>query len=185
MKYNIEQLITKGGTDKRKKFIFFWGNQPDKSGQISASCFSQWWLSRFEEEGLFYSSSEQYMMAKKALLFEDMEIFHRIMEANSPAEAKDLGRKIRNFDENVWNEHRYDIVVKGNLLKFSQNEAIGRFLKNTNERILVEASPVDRIWGIGLAANDERVNDPEQWQGLNLLGFALMEVRDMLFNQIK
>ena len=53
MKYNIEQLITKGGTDKRKKFIFFWGNQPDKSGQISASCFSQWWLSRFEEEGLF------------------------------------------------------------------------------------------------------------------------------------
>ncbi len=185
MKYNIEKLIDNVSENKRNKFLFFWGHQPDNSGEINSSCFSQWWKANFKENEIIYPSAEHFMMAKKALLFEDAEIFHRIMEANSPAEAKDLGRKIRNFDENMWNEHRYNIVVSGNLLKFVQNEQIGLFLKNTNDRILVEASPVDRIWGIGLAANDERVNDPEQWQGLNLLGFALMEVRDMLFNQIK
>ena len=120
------------------------------------------------------------MMAQKALLFNDLEIFNQIIAAKSPAEAKALGRQVRQFDEATWNRQRSAIVVRGNLEKFRQHPDLQEFLLSTKERVLVEASPVDRIWGIGLAADSERAENPKQWQGLNLLGFALMEVRDLL-----
>ena len=88
--------------------------------------------------------------------------------------------QVQGFDEAKWQAARYDIVVRGNLAKFSQNEALRSFLLNTGERVLVEASPVDPIWGIGLAANDPLAEQPAQWRGLNLLGFALMDVRRSL-----
>ena len=107
-------------------------------------------------------------------------ILDKILKAKSPAEAKKLGRKVSNYDENIWVENRFEIVKAGNYLKFSQNEELKNYLLNTNNRILVEASPVDPIWGIGLAHDHADANYPEKWKGLNLLGFALMEVRDEL-----
>ncbi|MBP1223277.1 NADAR family protein [Flavobacterium sp. 1355] len=177
MKYNIEKLTTE---KQENKYLFFWGHQPNKDGSISKTCFSQWWLSSFDVDGITYKTAEHWMMAKKALLFNDKEIFEKIIQAKSPAEAKKLGREVKNYVDMVWLANRFEIVKEGNLYKFGQNKDLKEFLLNTNERILVEASPVDPIWGIGMAADHKEVNNPEKWQGLNLLGFALMEVRDEL-----
>lgn len=118
------------------------------------------------------------MMAEKAALFRDSEVREKILQAPNPSAVKALGRKIRNFDEAAWVANRFPIVVRGNTAKFEQNPNLGEFLRNTGASVLVEASPVDRIWGIGLAQNDEKANNPNLWEGLNLLGFALMQVRE-------
>ncbi len=180
MKYTIDTILK---DDEPKKYLFFWGHQPSKDGTITKSCFSQWWEQKFTVEGITYRSAEHWMMAKKAELFNDKEIFEKIIACNSPAEAKKLGREVRNYDDVMWLEHRYQIVKEGNFHKFSQNPELCEYLLNTGNRILVEASPVDSIWGIGLAADSPDANNPEHWKGLNLLGFALMEVRDKMNNQ--
>ncbi|WP_046757156.1 NADAR family protein [Kordia jejudonensis] len=178
MQYTNEKIIAQLATGENLKFLFFWGHK--KSNIITKSCFSQWYESSFEVDGITFKTTEHYMMAEKALLFNDQEIYQKIVMCNKPGEAKDLGRKVRNFNQEIWEKHRFDIVVKGNLNKFSQNPALSEFLINTNNRILVEASPVDRIWGIGLDQHDENAKNPQHWNGLNLLGYALMEVRDLL-----
>ncbi|MFB6725518.1 NADAR family protein [Kribbella sp. NPDC056345] len=124
-----------------------------------------------------YPTTEHFMMADKARTFGDEQTLAEILAVPSPAQAKTLGRKVRNFDTVVWAEHRFDIVVAANRAKFGQDEELRAYLLGTKDRVLVEASPVDRIWGIGLAADDVRAEQPGQWRGLNLLGFALMEVR--------
>lgn len=174
MKYNIDTITPES------KFLFFWGHQPSKDGTVIKTCFSQWWLSSFEVEGITYKTAEHWMMAKKAELFKDEEILAKILECKSPAEAKKLGRKVRNYDDKIWLENRYEIVKQGNFYKFSQNPDLKTFLINTNERVIVEASPVDPIWGIGMAGDHKDALNPEKWKGLNLLGFALMEVRNEL-----
>lgn len=174
MKYNIENIVPES------KFLFFWGHQPSKDGTITKTCFSQWWLSSFEVNDVTYKTAEHWMMAKKAELFKDQEILEKIIKCNSPAEAKKLGRKVRNYDDKIWLENRFEIVKKGNFHKFSQNPDLKTFLLNTNDRVIVEASPVDPIWGIGMASDHTEALNPEKWKGLNLLGFALMEVRDEL-----
>jgi len=174
MKYNIENIAPES------KFLFFWGHQPSKDGTITKTCFSQWWLSSFEVDNITYKTAEHWMMAKKAELFDDQEILAKIIACKSPAEAKKLGRKVRNYDDKIWLENRFEIVKKGNYHKFSQNKDLSEFLINTNERVIVEGSPVDPIWGIGMAEDHKDVLIPEKWKGLNLLGFALMEVRDEL-----
>jgi len=174
MKYTIENIKSES------KFLFFWGHQPNKDGSISKTCFSQWWLSSFEVDKVIYKTAEHWMMAQKAELFKDNEVLEKILQAKSPAEAKKLGREVKNYNENLWLAARYDIVKQGNYHKFSQNPELKTFLLNTKDRVLVEASPVDAIWGIGMAGDHKDVLDPEKWQGLNLLGFALMEVRDEL-----
>lgn len=120
------------------------------------------------------------MMYKKAMLFGDREIACEILEATHPREHKELGRKVRGFNEQVWNENRLQIMVDGCKAKFSQNPEMLVQLIETGNRQLVEASPYDRIWGIGMKDNDPRATDPTQWQGLNLLGVALMDVRAQL-----
>jgi ribA/ribD-fused uncharacterized protein len=177
MKYGLEKLIAQ---NKESKYLFFWGHQPSKDGTITKTCFSQWWISPFVVEGTTYKSAEHWMMAKKAALFNDDEILEKIIEANSPAEAKKLGREVKNYDDSIWLESRYEIVREGSFHKFNQNSDLGEFLINTKERILVEASPVDAIWGIGMASDHKDIHNPEKWRGLNLLGFALMEVRNEL-----
>lgn len=174
MKYTIENIAPES------KFLFFWGHQPNKDGKITKTCFSQWWLSSFKVEKVNYKTAEHWMMAKKAELFNDQEILEKILETDSPAEAKKLGREVRNYDDKIWLENRYQIVKEGNFHKFSQNKALKEFLINTKDRVLVETSPVDPIWGIGMAGDHKDVLNPEKWKGLNLLGFALMEVRDEL-----
>ncbi|MDL2143964.1 NADAR family protein [Flavobacterium tructae] len=174
MKYNIHTIAPES------KFLFFWGHQPSKDGTITKTCFSQWWLSSFKVNGMTYKTAEHWMMAKKAELFNDNEVLDKIIKANSPAEAKKLGRQVKNYDDAIWLENRFEIVKEGNYHKFSQNPDLKAFLLNTDERVIVEASPVDPIWGIGMAGDHKDVLNPAKWKGLNLLGFALMEVRDEL-----
>lgn len=178
--YDLDRLIAQHNQGARLKYVYFWGHRPSTNGEITHSCFSQWWQSPFDLEGVTYATAEHYMMAQKALLFNDEARFSQIIAADHPKQAKDLGRKVSGFDDDIWNENRFDIVIAGNLAKFSQHDNLKHYLLGTGERVLVEASPVDKIWGVGLAKDDERLLDPRQWQGLNLLGFALMEVRDKL-----
>jgi hypothetical protein len=180
MKYDIDGLKAKYDQNERLKYLFFWGHQPARDGSTRKSCLSQWWEQEFTVENIVYQTAEHWMMAQKALLFGDEEIHGKILLAKTPGEAKDLGRRVRNFDQQVWADHRCAIVVAGNYHKFSQDDALREFLLGTQSRILVEASPVDRIWGIGLTGDQPEAQNPYTWQGLNLLGFAQMEVRDKL-----
>ena len=162
------------------KYVFFWGHQPSSGGRVTKACFSQWWEGPFSADGIEYRTAEHFMMASKARLFGDAVTLERILAAPHPKQAKDLGRSVAGFDEAVWLAHRFEYVVAGNLAKFSQNPELADFLLGTGKRVLVEASPVDRIWGIGLAADSPDAGWPDRWKGLNLLGFALMEVRYQL-----
>jgi ribA/ribD-fused uncharacterized protein len=123
---------------------------------------------------------EQYMMAEKAKLFNDSETLNLIMDETDQKTIKDLGRMVKNFNSNIWDENKYNIVLKGNFAKFSQNNNLKEFLLSTNDSIIVEASPYDKVWGIGMKQDDKNILDVSKWKGENLLGFALMEVRDML-----
>lgn len=180
MKYDLSWLIDRYNNEESIKYLFFWGHQPKKDGSIGESCFSQWWLSPFTIDGATYKTAEHWMMAEKARLFGDQKHAEKIIACTSPAEAKKIGRLVENFDGALWDANKYEMVKKGNYHKFAQHPDLEIFLLNTGDRVLVEASPVDRIWGIGLAKTDEHVNNPTTWQGENLLGFALMEVRDAL-----
>ncbi len=120
------------------------------------------------------------MMAEKARLFGDEDSLAKIIEAKSPGAAKALGRCVRKFQQEEWVKARFEIVVRGTIAKFSQNGELGEFLSGTKSRVLVEASPRDRIWGVGLAASNEKIKNPFCWRGENLLGFALMVAREAL-----
>ncbi len=172
----VADLRFRFNTGEKLKYVFFWGHQPDKNG-ITASCFSQWYGAPFVIDGQRYPTAEHFMMAEKASLFSDQATRAQVLQAPNPGAAKALGRQVRGFDEAVWLKHRFSVVVRANEAKFSQNPDLGQFLQQTESRILVEASPVDRVWGVGLTQDDERVANPNQWRGLNLLGFALMQVR--------
>lgn len=180
MTYDRQWLEREFRAKAKLKFVFFWGHQASKNGQLTPACFSQWWPAPFEVDGIVYPTAEHWMMAGKALLFGDDDTAKRIREAGSPRQVKELGRQVRGFDEIRWSAARRDIVTTGNLEKFGQNPALGSFLQSTGKAVLVEASPVDRIWGIGLAADDEHAANPLRWKGENLLGFSLMDVRDSL-----
>ncbi|MEY9892116.1 ribA/ribD-fused uncharacterized protein [Catenulispora sp. MAP5-51] len=162
------------------KYLFFWGHTPKRPGTIGAECLSQWYPAPFEVDGVRFATAEHYMMWGKAQLFGDPKAAARILSAGHPKEAKDLGRTITGFDEAKWVADRVAIVTAGNVEKFRQNPDLLAFLLGTGERVLVEASPMDRVWGIGLAADDERAQDPAAWRGLNLLGEALMAARETL-----
>jgi ribA/ribD-fused uncharacterized protein len=164
----------------RPKYLFFWGHQPQRDGSIGQGCLSQWWRSEFTVDGITYATAEHWMMAGKARLFGDEATLARILGTSHPNVAKKLGRQVRGFDDGAWIRARRELVVEGNVAKFGQDPALRAYLLGTGSRVLVEASPVDRIWGIGLAADDERAADPARWRGPNLLGFALMEARARL-----
>lgn len=132
-----------------------------------------------------YLYMEQYMMAGKAQLFGDEERRKDILACSDPKQIKALGRKVRGFDQAVWDKFKYSIVLNGNWCKFSQNRELREFLLSTGDSVLVEASPYDRIWGIQLSADAPEAQNPFGWRGENLLGFALMEVRDELLRVTK
>jgi ribA/ribD-fused uncharacterized protein len=161
------------------KYVLFWGHTPRTAG-IGRHVLSQWWPAQFTVDGHGYLSAEHYMMAEKARLFGDEDTRRAILAAVKPGAAKALGRTVRGFDESRWEQHRFEIVVAGSAAKFGQNAELASYLAETGDKVLVEASPVDHIWGIGLAADDPRAQQPREWQGLNLLGFALMRARAML-----
>ncbi|AXI77485.1 NADAR family protein [Peterkaempfera bronchialis] len=164
----------------RPRYLMFWGPRPQRDGSVGAGCLSQWWPSPFTVDGVEYATAEHWMMAGKARLFGDEETLGGILAARTPGEARKLGRLVRGFREEQWARERAELVVEGNVAKFGQDAALSAYLLATRHRVLVEASPLDRIWGIGLAADDRRAADPARWRGLNLLGFALMEARRKL-----
>ena len=180
MKYSMAWLLEQHQRGEKLKYVFFWGHQPKKDGSVGESCFSQWWLSPFTVEGVEYKTAEHWMMAQKARLFGDRKHAEQVLACATPAEAKKIGRLVEGFDARLWDQHKYAYVREGNLHKFSQHPDLREFLVNTGDRVLVEASPVDNIWGIGMAKTDENILNPARWKGENLLGFALMEVRDEL-----
>ena len=161
------------------KYLFFWGHQKPTSG-VSKSCFSQWYDSPFEVDGKRFITAEHYMMYGKAMLFKDTEVAEKILKSTNPGAAKKLGRAVRGFDQQQWEAACFDIVVAGNVAKFSADQALKTFLLNTGDRVLVEASPVDQIWGIGMAEDHPDCHNPNLWKGDNLLGFALMVARQKL-----
>ena len=179
MKYTAELIKEQYNRGEKPEFLFFWGHSA-QPGVVKKSCFSQWYACSFAVDGVMYHTAEQYMMAQKALLFGDREIFDRIMAADNPKTYKALGRKVRGFDAAKWDAGKFEIVKAGNVAKFSQNPELKAFLLHTGDQILVEASPYDGIWGVGLSMDAPEIWDPNCWRGENLLGFALMEVRDHL-----
>lgn len=162
-------------------FLFFWGHTPSADGKMGPFCLSQWYPAPFEVRGHRYAAAEHFMMAEKARIFGDEATRAKILATDDPGKAKALGREVKSFDEAVWNAHRFEVVVEASVAKFGQNTQLGLYLKSTQNKILVEASPKDAIWGIGLGASNPDANDPRTWRGLNLLGFALMEARQELF----
>jgi ribA/ribD-fused uncharacterized protein len=153
-----------------KDFIYFFG-----------SIYSQWFPSYFEEGGTVYNTAEQYMMYHKAMYCNDLDSAKRILKSVDPAEQKRLGRQVQGFDDQKWDLVKRDIVYQGNLLKFSQNEDLKHTLiVDHKNKMFVEASPTDTIWGIGLGLGDERIYDQNQWKGQNLLGIAIKQVQSKL-----
>ncbi|HSH03235.1 MAG TPA: NADAR family protein [Anaerolineae bacterium] len=177
---NMAELLAAHERGERFEYIFFWGHQPRPDGEIGKSCLSQWWPAEFEMDGVRYGTAEHYMMAAKARLFNDPVRLEQILAAEHPEQVKKLGRQVEGFDREVWERHRVEIVATANYAKFGQNEALRAYLLGSGERILVEASPYDKIWGIGLGEGAEGIEDPTRWGGLNLLGFVLMGVRGRL-----
>lgn len=173
----IDELIKQVSRGERVKFLPFWGHRPRADGALGPSCLSQWWPSAFTVGDVRYATAEHWMMARKARLFGDPEAERAALSARTPAEAKTAGRLVRGFDDAVWRRERYGIVVEGSVHKFASDPALRSYLLATGDRVLVEASPMDRIWGIGISADDARALDPAAWRGLNLLGFALMDAR--------
>ena len=145
-----------------------------------ANPFSQWYPCTFTVGEHTFNCAEQYMMYGKAMLFADTETAQKILAAQHPREHKALGRKVKPFDDAQWKRERIAIVRTGSHAKFTQNAELRAKLLATAGTTLVEASPYDKIWGIGLAASDPRAQDPNQWRGQNLLGKILTELRDQL-----
>jgi ribA/ribD-fused uncharacterized protein len=158
-------------SDAQRRFTFFWRHQ---------SPFSQWHPSEFVVEGVRFTCAEQYMMHGKAVLFGDEEMAARILEARTPKEHKALGREVRGFDGALWERERERIVYEGSHAKFTQNAEPLAALLATAGTELVEASPMDRIWGVGLSEEDPRIQDPATWRGQNLLGKVLTRLREDL-----
>ena len=186
IKYDLEYIIQQYKRKSKLKYVFFWGDT-ERGNEVTKACLSQWYPSVFTADGITYSTAEQYMMAQKAQLFQDKAIYKEIMTAKHPKQCKALGQQVKNFSQTVWDAHKFQIVVDGNMAKFSQNPKLKEFLLQTGDRVLAEASPYDKIWGIGMTEDNEKVINPLEWNGQNLLGFALMEVRRKLkgINDIK
>ncbi|WP_036961002.1 NADAR family protein [Promicromonospora kroppenstedtii] len=177
---SVDELRALVDTGATPKYLHFWGHQPQADGTVGPSCLSQWFETPFTVDGVHYRTAEHWMMAQKARLFGDPEAERAAVDAPNPALAKAAGRTVREFDDAVWVRERFEIVVRGNEHKFASRPELREYLLRTGSRVLVEASPRDRVWGIGMGARNESAEDPAGWRGLNLLGFALMEARERL-----
>jgi ribA/ribD-fused uncharacterized protein len=149
--------------------VYFWKSR-----------IANWHPCQFTYKSLTFFNTEQAFMWEKAIYFGDMEMAEKIMKTPDPKEAKALGRKVKNFDADLWSEQSYKIMVDVNFAKFSQDRRSKYLLLSTEDKILVETNPYDKIWAIGLHWSDDDVLDETKWKGQNLLGKALMECRNML-----
>jgi hypothetical protein len=156
------------------KYIFFWD-----------SIYSNWYGCEFSSAGRKFNCSEQNFMYHKALTFGDVETAEKMMKESHPRVQKKLGKLVKNYDDTTWAEVRYDIMKEAVYLKFSQNKELLSELLKTGDKIFVEASPYDTIWGIGMGEDDDLILDEKNWKGLNLLGKALCEVRAQFIKELE
>ena len=175
---SVEQLRLSADTDTR--YVLFWDHEPLPGGEPGPPCLSQWWPAAFEVDDVTFASAEHHMMWGKARVFGDEASAEQVLAARTPRAAKAIGRGVAGFDSATWREHRWDVVVEASVGKFGSDADLRRYLDGTGDAVLVEASPDDRIWGTGLAAEHPDARVPARWPGLNLLGFALMEARSRL-----
>ena len=180
MKYTVQSIRDRYNAGEALRVIAFWGHTREAGKKMTKACLSQWYDCRFVVENVEYHTAEQYMMARKAERMGDRESWEKIMAAENPRDCKALGRGVRPFDPEVWDREKYGIVLTGNLAKFSQNPDLLDFLSGTGDSVLAEGSPYDGIWGVRMHAEDPDIANPNLWKGENLLGLALMEVRDIL-----
>ena len=177
---SYSELIGRLQDGENFSFYHFYGHKQKHPRRIDRSCFSQWFHCPFKIDGIHYPTAEHWMMAEKARLFADFDTLELILTAPDPKTAKQLGRSVKNFNSDVWSSSCFDIVVRGNVAKFGQNEEILHFLQATGNDVMVEAAANDSIWGIGLSVRDANAHSPEHWRGQNLLGFALNATRRIL-----
>ncbi|NDJ56294.1 NADAR family protein [Enterobacteriaceae bacterium 4M9] len=176
----LQALLAAIDAGEQFSYLWFWSHRPHPRGEMTSSCLSLWWDCSFTADGHTWRSAEHWMMAAKAKLFGDETKYAQILDALTPVEAKNLGREIASVDEALWESRSFELLCEGNYHKFSQNPALKAYLLSTGKQVLVEASPVDSLWGIGLAQEHKDAAVPSRWQGQNQLGFALMHVRDRL-----
>jgi ribA/ribD-fused uncharacterized protein len=177
---DVDDLRRRVSEGWQPEFVFFWSLEPARHGILGSECLSQWYPAPFVVDDVKFATAEHYMMWSKARLFGDDASAAEILADPNPEVAKRLGRRVRSFVATKWYEHRFDIVLRASVAKFTQNVQLREFLLGTSARVLAEASPTDLVWGIGLEAGDDRAKNPRQWRGLNLLGFALMRARAQL-----
>lgn len=151
------------------KFTFFYGGE-----------FSQWYNRKMIIDNIEFNCCEQYMMWKKAITFNDMDSASKIIESNNPKEQKELGRFVKNFNANIWDSVKHEIVFTANYNKFTQHADLKKLLLSTQNTILVEASPYDKVWGVGLSECDDNILNPSNWKGQNLLGYILTNIRNKI-----
>ena len=153
-------------------YYFFWKHR-----------LSQWHMVDFVVDGMTFCCTEQYMMYKKALLFDDKLTALKILATRNPRDHQTLGRSVKNFDQKIWDANKRQIVLEGNFHRFSQSKPCRELLFSTGNKILVEASPYDKVWGIGLAEADPLALNESTWRGQNLLGKVLTDVREILITK--
>jgi ribA/ribD-fused uncharacterized protein len=180
MKYDLSWLKQQYDMGSQPKFLFF-TELPAAPERLSVQMsLAQWYPSGFSVQGDHYLHAAHWMMVQKAKLFDDGEAVSSLLGLKDDNAIKSRGRQIVGFDQRRWDDNKYNIVVLGNLHKFSQHQSLRSYISGTRPLVLTEANPDDGVWGIGLRQNVPAATNPHHWRGLNLLGFALMEVRDML-----
>lgn len=178
MKYSLEWLKEQSSRKQQFEFVFFWGHIDRKNEGIGKFCLSHWYESPFIVNKILYNTAEHWMMYRKAMQFDDFYSAQEVLRAETPEVAQSIGRTIKNYDNDNWHLPSFEMVRLGNIHKFNQHPDLLAYLLKQKNKILVEASPYDNKWGIGLNANDKAIYHVEKWQGTNFLGFVLMEVCD-------
>ncbi|GGV79258.1 MULTISPECIES: NADAR family protein [Streptomyces] len=168
----------RAGTDIT--YLCFWGHRPRRDGRMGASCPSQWWPAPFTVDAVTCPTAEHRTTAGTARPFGDAGTERRMPAARHPGQATARGRLVRRSDEETWARERRASAVEGGVHELAAHPELRGFAPGTGDTVPLEAGPLDRVWGVGPAADDAAATDPERWKGLNLLGFALMEARERL-----
>jgi len=153
--------------------VLFWSGWPSQHAPAT-----------FEVCGVWYNCTQQYLMAERARMFGDADRLDDIMWSRDPVQQTVLGHAVKNCDEARWRRAVPAMLLRGNMAKYAQNATLKRLLLATHPKVLVQASPYDTVYGVGLTPHDPRALDPEHWRGLNLLGTALMQTRQTLLGAV-